>query len=104
MAMTALVALRWRRPDIARPYKVPLVIPIIVLVFSIFLVVAPIVNEPKVSAKVNTKPLGQHDALLQVEYLYSLTFMALGGLLFVPFVSYKMRMPFIGEHFPNFFC
>ncbi len=49
MAMAALIALRWRRPDIARPYKVPILVPILVLVFSVFLVIAPIVNEPKVS-------------------------------------------------------
>jgi len=79
MAMAALVALRWKRPDIARPYKVPIAVPVIVLVFSVFLVIAPIVNDPK------------------VEYLYSMSFMAFGAFLFVPFVSYKMKLPGIGN-------
>ena len=54
-------------------------VPIIVLVFSIFLVIAPIVDNPK------------------LEYAYSIAFMLFGASLYVPFVKYKLRLPFIGE-------
>ncbi len=30
-------------------------------------------------------------------YIYSLTFMAFGAALFVPFVKYKMKLPYIGR-------
>ena len=59
--------------------QVPIVVPIIVLVFSIFLVIAPIVDNPK------------------LEYAYSIAFMIFGATLYVPFVKYKLRLPFIGE-------
>ena len=59
--------------------QVPIVVPIIVLVFSIFLVIAPIVENPK------------------LEYAYSVAFMVFGASLYVPFVKYKLRLPFIGE-------
>lgn len=96
MSMAALLVLRWKKPDIARPYKVkdegllflfklnvilqvPVAIPIVVLISSVFLVIAPIINEPK------------------MEYLYSMTFMAFGALIYVPFVYYKLRLPFLGN-------
>ncbi len=42
------------------------------------------------------------DILFQIEYMYSLTFMAFGAGLFVPFVKYKMKLPYIGEiHAPR---
>ncbi len=79
MAMAALLMLRWKKPEIARPYKVPIVIPLIVLLFSAFLVIAPIVADPK------------------LEYVYSIAFMAFGALLYVPFVTYKMKLPYVGK-------
>ena len=60
-------------------FQVPIAIPIIVLVSSVFLVIAPIINDPK------------------VEYIYSMTFMAFGALIYVPFVSYKLKLPLIGK-------
>ena len=66
--------------------KVPIVVPIIVLVFSIFLVIAPIVDNPK------------------LEYAYSIAFMLFGASLYVPFVKYKLRLPFIGETIKNGLC
>ena len=66
--------------------KVPIVVPIIVLVFSIFLVIAPIVDNPK------------------LEYAYSIAFMLFGASLYVPFVKYKLRLPFIGETIKNGIC
>lgn len=79
MAMFALILLRKTKPDIARPYKVPLFVPAIVLLFSIYLVIAPIIDNPK------------------MEYVYSIMFMASGALLYVPFVYYKLKLPFTGK-------
>ena len=67
------------KPDIARPYKVPIVVPIVVLTTSVFLVLAPIIDNPK------------------IEYVYSIIFMAFGGLLYIPFVTYKMKLPGLGK-------
>jgi L-type amino acid transporter 9 len=77
MSMAALLTLRRNKPDIARPYKVPIIVPVLVLISSIFLVIAPIIDNPK------------------IEYIYSLMFMALGGLLYIPFVTYKLRLPYL---------
>ena len=64
MSMAALLTLRYKEPKLPRPYKVnlleliqlnlsmifqcPIVIPIIVLIISIYLVIAPIVDNPQV--------------------------------------------------------
>ncbi|ELU11396.1 hypothetical protein CAPTEDRAFT_194364 [Capitella teleta] len=57
--------------NVERPYKVPLIVPFVVLVASIFLVVAPIIDDPR------------------MEFLY-VTLFIFGGLIFyVPFVHYK---------------
>lgn len=79
MAMAALLVLRKTRPNLDRPYKVPIVIPVVVMVVSILLVIAPIVDNPK------------------IEYIYSIAFVVVGGLTYVPFVRYRVRVPFLGE-------
>ena len=60
--------LRYKEPKLVRPYKCPILIPIVMLIISCYLVIAPIVDNP------------------QIEYLYSILFMALGALLYIPFV------------------
>ena len=42
MSMAAVILLRKTSPNLARPYKVPILIPVIVLIVSAYLVVAPI--------------------------------------------------------------
>ena len=42
MSMAAVILLRKTSPNLARPYKVPIIIPVIVLIVSAYLVVAPI--------------------------------------------------------------
>lgn len=79
MSMFALLLLRKTKHDIARPYKVPLFVPIIVLIASVYLVLAPIIDNPK------------------IEYIYSILFMVAGALLYVPFVLYRIRLPFLGK-------
>lgn len=77
MAMGALILLRYTKPDVPRPYKVPLVIPIFVLAMSVVLSVIPIV----------TKPAPQ--------FLIAVAFIVLGILVYIPFVYYQYRMPYL---------
>lgn len=72
--MLALIILRWTKKDAYRPYRVPIVIPWIVLVLSIYLVAAPIIQNP------------------QVEYVYACLFIASGMFFYVPFVHYRLRL------------
>lgn len=69
-AMVALLVMRKTRPNHPRPYKCPLVIPILVLFISAYLIVAPILDNP------------------QIEYLYAAGFIAAGMFFYLPFVKY----------------
>jgi solute carrier family 7 (L-type amino acid transporter), member 9/15 len=105
--MVALIVLRYTKPKAPRPYKVrctlhlenvygnnttlaclpagmqvPIVIPVIVLLISVYLVIGPIVDEPK------------------VEYLYATLFILAGFIFYVPFVYYKMVMPGMSKYRP----
>ncbi|XP_044730945.1 b(0,+)-type amino acid transporter 1 isoform X2 [Chrysoperla carnea] len=73
-SMLALIVMRYTKPNYPRPYKVPLIIPILVLVISIYLVVAPIVENPT------------------IEYLYAATFILTGMIFYVPFVHYGYHL------------
>ncbi|XP_057657979.1 b(0,+)-type amino acid transporter 1 isoform X2 [Diorhabda carinulata] len=76
-AMVALIVMRYTKPNYPRPYKVPIIIPYLVLVISVYLIIGPIVDKPT------------------IEYLYA-TFFILGGMIFyIPFVHYKLRIPFM---------
>jgi L-type amino acid transporter 9 len=55
------------------------VIPIIALLISIYLVIAPIVNQP------------------QMEFLYAFIFLVAGLIFYGPFVYFKVRIPGVGE-------
>jgi len=66
--MLALIVLRYREPKLPRPYKCPIVIPVVMVLISLYLVIAPIVDNP------------------QIEYLYSILFMLAGAILYIPFV------------------
>ncbi|CAK9821767.1 b(0,+)-type amino acid transporter 1 [Anthophora retusa] len=69
-AMLALLVMRRTRPNHPRPYKCPLIIPILVLGISAYLIVAPIIDKP------------------QIEYLYAAGFIFAGMLVYLPFVKY----------------
>ncbi|XP_072380215.1 b(0,+)-type amino acid transporter 1 isoform X1 [Diabrotica undecimpunctata] len=76
-SMVALIVMRYTKPNYPRPYKVPIIIPYLVLVISVYLIIGPIIDKPT------------------IEYLYA-TFFILGGMLFyIPFVHYKLRIPFM---------
>ncbi|XP_075227961.1 L-type amino acid transporter sobremesa isoform X2 [Lycorma delicatula] len=69
-AMLALIVMRYTRPNFPRPYKVPIIIPVVVLIISLYLIVAPIIDTP------------------QIEYLYAAFFIVSGLILYIPFVYY----------------
>ncbi|XP_039288487.1 b(0,+)-type amino acid transporter 1-like isoform X2 [Nilaparvata lugens] len=72
-AMLALIVMRYTRPNFPRPYKVPFIIPVVVLVISIYLIIAPIIDSP------------------QVEYLYAALFILAGLIVYVPIVHYRFN-------------
>lgn len=76
-AMLALIVMRYTKPNYPRPYKVPLIIPIVVLIISGYLVVAPIIDTPR------------------IEYLYACLFIFAGLLFYVPFVKMGMTPRFM---------
>ncbi|XP_022908162.1 b(0,+)-type amino acid transporter 1 isoform X2 [Onthophagus taurus] len=76
-AMLALIVMRFTKPNHPRPYKVPVIIPILVLLVSIYLVVGPIIDKPT------------------IEYLYAALFILGGMVFYLPFVHYKLRVPFM---------
>ncbi|XP_063298193.1 b(0,+)-type amino acid transporter 1-like [Pelobates fuscus] len=71
ITISGLVYIKIKKPDIPRPYKVPIIIPIIVLIASVYLVLAPIIFSP------------------QLEYLYVAIFILSGTILYIPVVRYK---------------
>lgn len=60
-------------------------IPIIVIVFGCFLVVAPIISDPR------------------WEYLYVLVALFIGFLVYIPFVFYKYSFSFMGKALYTFY-
>lgn len=79
-AMVALLVMRRTRPNHPRPYKCPLVIPVLVLVISAYLIVAPIIDKP------------------QIEYLYAAGFICAGMLVYLPFVKFGYVPKFMGGY------
>lgn len=79
-SMVALLLMRRTRPNHPRPYKCPLVIPVLVLLISAYLIVAPIIDKP------------------QIEYLYAAGFIAAGMLVYLPFVKFGYVPKFMGGY------
>ncbi|XP_036398922.1 b(0,+)-type amino acid transporter 1-like [Megalops cyprinoides] len=72
ITLSGLLYLKIKKPELPRPYKVPILIPILVLMAAIFLVLAPIVDDP------------------QIEYLYVTLFILSGIVIYIPFIHFKM--------------
>ncbi|KAM4625921.1 b(0,+)-type amino acid transporter 1 [Polymixia lowei] len=72
ITLSGLLYLKIKKPELPRPYKVPIVIPILVLIAAVFLVLAPIVDDP------------------QIQYLYVTLFIFSGAIVYVPFIHYKL--------------
>lgn len=72
-AVVALLTLRKTQPNVHRPYKVPLVVPIFTLAVSVFLSVVPIVSDPS------------------PKYFFAVGFILSGVAVYTPFVYYNIR-------------
>lgn len=79
LTMLALLRMRKTKPDAPRPYKVAMAVPIVMIFASVFLVVGPIIDNPK------------------VEYLYAVGFMVTGLLAYFVFVFLKWTPGFMGK-------
>ncbi|XP_030830924.1 b(0,+)-type amino acid transporter 1 isoform X2 [Strongylocentrotus purpuratus] len=75
--VTGLLYWRYKYPDLKRPFKVPIICPIIFVVASVYLVVAPIINEPL------------------IEFLYAFLFIVAGLIFYFPFIKYKYSPKFM---------
>ncbi|XP_053365934.1 b(0,+)-type amino acid transporter 1-like isoform X2 [Clarias gariepinus] len=72
LTISGLIYLKIRNSDLPHTYKVPIFIPILALMASVFLVLAPIVDKP------------------QIEYLYATIFILSGTLIYIPFIHFKL--------------
>lgn len=77
LTMAALLLMRYTQKDAYRPYRVPTFMPITVLLFSFYLVLAPILQNPR------------------MEFLYAFLFIMSGLIFYVPFVVYKKEIKFM---------
>ncbi|CAL1538495.1 unnamed protein product [Lymnaea stagnalis] len=77
LTTAALLILRVVEPNTPRPYKVPLPVPIIVLLASIYLVIAPIIQNPG------------------VQFLYAVIFILAGFIIYVPFIYMGFHIKFM---------
>ncbi|XP_051806617.1 b(0,+)-type amino acid transporter 1-like [Acanthochromis polyacanthus] len=72
ITLSGLVYLKIKKPELPRPYRVPIILPLLVILAAIFLVLAPIIDNP------------------QIEYLYVALFIFSGIIVYVPFIHYKL--------------
>ncbi|XP_061650291.1 b(0,+)-type amino acid transporter 1-like isoform X1 [Phyllopteryx taeniolatus] len=72
ITLSGLLYLKIKKPELPRPYRVPIILPILVLIAAVFLVLAPIIDNP------------------QIEYLYVTLFIFSGVIIYIPFIHYKL--------------
>ncbi|KAK7905255.1 hypothetical protein WMY93_017862 [Mugilogobius chulae] len=72
ITVSGVIYLRIKKPNLHRPYKVFILLPVLVIIASIFLVLAPILDNP------------------QIEYLYVILFLLSGIIVYIPFIHYKV--------------
>ncbi|XP_033478443.2 b(0,+)-type amino acid transporter 1 isoform X1 [Epinephelus lanceolatus] len=73
LTVLSLIVMRFTRKELHRPVKVPIVIPMLMVLVSCYLVLAPIIDKP------------------ELEYLYCTIFIFSGLLLYYPFVHRKVN-------------
>merc|ERR1712137_674747 len=78
LTMISLLLMRYTKKNVPRQIKVPIIIPITVLLMSFGLVIGPIISNP------------------QLEQLYVLVFIVAGIIFYVPFIYYKKVLPGMG--------
>ncbi|XP_004084716.1 b(0,+)-type amino acid transporter 1 [Oryzias latipes] len=72
ITLGGLIYLKIKMKNIPRPFSVPIMIPILVLLVAIFLVLAPILDNP------------------QIEYLYVALFISSGAIIYIPLIHFKL--------------
>ncbi|KAK3563019.1 hypothetical protein QTP86_013285 [Hemibagrus guttatus] len=72
VTVSGLLYLKIKKSDLPSAYKVPIFIPILVILVAVFLVLAPIIDDP------------------QLEYLYVTLFILSGALIYFPFIHFKL--------------
>jgi L-type amino acid transporter 9 len=79
MAMVALLVMRKTHAHLRRPYKVPIILPIVTLLVATFLVLVPIITDPS------------------PKYFFAVIFIGIGVIVYFPFVYKKHRPAFIDK-------
>ncbi|XP_062462329.1 b(0,+)-type amino acid transporter 1-like isoform X1 [Pezoporus occidentalis] len=77
MTISGLLYLKIKKPELPRSYKVPIIIPIIVLMPAVYLVLAPVIDQP------------------QFEILYIILFTFSGVILYFSLVRFKCHPRFL---------
>lgn len=72
-----LLILRKTDPDRPRPYKVPIFVPVIVFLVSLYLTIAPIIQSPR------------------MQFFYAFLFILSGLIVYVPFIYNNIKVPFV---------
>ncbi|XP_038053071.1 b(0,+)-type amino acid transporter 1-like isoform X2 [Patiria miniata] len=78
-AVMAVPVLRYRQPDRPRPFKVPIILAMLVFICSLYLVISPFVNGP------------------DIEIIYACLFILSGLVFYFPFVHFKLRPRVMGR-------
>ncbi|XP_078503535.1 b(0,+)-type amino acid transporter 1-like [Lissotriton helveticus] len=79
VTVSSLLYMKIKKPDIPRPYKVPIIVPVLFLIISIYLILAPVIDSP------------------QIEFLYVFLFALSGIILYIPLVHYKLQPRFLSS-------
>ncbi|KAL4624231.1 b(0,+)-type amino acid transporter 1-like isoform X1 [Arapaima gigas] len=79
ITVTGLLYLKLKKPELRRTFTVPIVIPVLFVIAAGFLVVAPIIDNPK------------------IEYLYVVLFVLSGIIFYIPFIHYKLHPGFLDK-------
>ncbi|NXI70830.1 S7A13 protein, partial [Anseranas semipalmata] len=79
LTCASLIVLRYREPNLHRPYKVFLPVPFVMVAMSFFLVLAPIVWSPN------------------LQYIYAFLFMLGSLIVYLPFVHFKLHFAFLDK-------
>ncbi|XP_038053138.1 b(0,+)-type amino acid transporter 1-like [Patiria miniata] len=78
-SVLAVPVLRYRQPNRPRPFKVPIILAILVFICSLYLVISPFVNGP------------------DIEIIYACLFILSGLVFYFPFVHFKLRPRVVGH-------
>ncbi|XP_068789225.1 solute carrier family 7 member 13 [Struthio camelus] len=79
LTCASLIVLRYREPNLHRPYKVFLPVPFMMVAMSFFLVLAPMVWSPK------------------LHYVYAFLFMLGSLIVYLPFIYFKLHFAFVDK-------